>query len=606
MHAGPRYIVISAPSFDGITTLDPATLNPKTANGFDGQFAVPTQNEGRTYVTLDAPVGRFNLRSLLRSASPALVRVKAVTAPNGGTWQLRSASAGEQNATASIPYPAGPVGVDSALVPAWTLTQQWGTVRQAGTTDAIAVTMGGSTGGGPAQIEIEVIELVGNLADLWLAAHAPCDCECASACEQPTITLALDNETYSIAAWECRENLNVTSEVPGAMLTLPLVGAVPTGAEIFISRRRGLWFTVQAAAGEDINGIANGTGGLIFEDSDKGVLLTATVGGWNATDVIPQLAPVDINGAIAVWAGNRIADLVYDEATIVALPSVALIAEGQMFWATNRSPNRSLITLTPSAGDNFDGTVNGEINLPNIGDTVLLIRDGDTGWRTVWSRWDRDQPLATNDDPAVVLLPAGWRGTRSFVLTNAAADVPVTLPTAPPVGCRAHVYRTQAGTVTLDAGAGNLIVGAGASAQTLVHGDANNWAFLEFEGANGAGGNVWSYNCCETTQARPATIPLANNTPVAIGALTRDVTIQQVAANAVGANVTLPAITAADARRVLKVFNSGTQTLFINPAGGNNINGAAAAVELPPGGGTEFQVHSATIWHCNVAAALSP
>ncbi|MFY0540003.1 hypothetical protein [Nannocystis pusilla] len=151
--------MISAETFDGTTPLDPTLLNPKTANG--GSFMpVPTQNEPRTQVTIEGPVGRFNIASLLRSGNnPALIRVRAITDPDGGTWGFRSASATEQ------PESVGPLGIDQLLAPVFDLTQQWGPVHQAGPTDAVFVNMI-RPGGGSGQIEIEVAELNGDLAAL--------------------------------------------------------------------------------------------------------------------------------------------------------------------------------------------------------------------------------------------------------------------------------------------------------------------------------------------------------------------------------------------------------------------------------------------------------
>lgn len=164
MHSQPRYFVISAPTFDGTTPLDPATLAPKGTNPGGGSNPVPSQNEPRTAATLTVPVGRFSIRSLLRDGRiAALVRVRCITPPSPDDfWQLRSAAVGEQ---------VDPPPINQALLPTKPLTQEWSEVFLAGTTDAISVVHDPEAQVNP-QIEIEVSEYSAELASVYLAALA--------------------------------------------------------------------------------------------------------------------------------------------------------------------------------------------------------------------------------------------------------------------------------------------------------------------------------------------------------------------------------------------------------------------------------------------------
>jgi len=166
MHSQPRYFVISAPTFDGTTPLDPTSLAPKSTNPGGGLNPVPTQNEPRTAATLTVPVGRFSIRSLLRDGRlAALVRVRSITPPDPGDfWQLRSAAVGEQ---------VDPPPINQPLLPAKALTQEWSEVFLAGPTDAISVVHNTEVQVNP-QIEIEVSEYAGALATGYMAALAKC------------------------------------------------------------------------------------------------------------------------------------------------------------------------------------------------------------------------------------------------------------------------------------------------------------------------------------------------------------------------------------------------------------------------------------------------
>lgn len=166
MHSQPRYFVIAAPFFDGATPLNPAALEPKEENPGGGLFPIPSQNQPRLSATLLVPVGRFSIRSLLRPGNlAALIRIRCIT-PSGGTWQLRSAAAGEQ---------LDPPPIDQPLEPVRALTQEWSLPVIAGTTDAVVVLYGNESPFGP-QIEIEVSEFSGELAIAFLAAKAKSCC----------------------------------------------------------------------------------------------------------------------------------------------------------------------------------------------------------------------------------------------------------------------------------------------------------------------------------------------------------------------------------------------------------------------------------------------
>ncbi|MFY0540004.1 hypothetical protein [Nannocystis pusilla] len=215
---------------------------------------MPSQNEPRLHVTIDGPIGRFSIASLLRStqlyrpgSSPALVRVRSITPPNDGTWRFRSANATEQ------PETTGPVGIDMPLDPAWNLTQQWGYARQAGPTDAVSVILEPALGDPDPQIEIEVAELSGDLAALWLAAQNPTSA--SSSQDRRYLALTTGNSPLSLTGLTAGTTLvEVNSDDDANVLTMC---AIPTDLSkvLKITNVGANNFTVQSLAGNLFNGV---------------------------------------------------------------------------------------------------------------------------------------------------------------------------------------------------------------------------------------------------------------------------------------------------------------------------------------------------------------
>ena len=207
MHSQPRYFVISAPRFDATTPLDPSALNPKGENPGGGSYPVPSQNQPRIAATLAAPVGRFSIRSLLREGRlAALVRIRCIT-PASGTWQLRSAAAGEQ---------IDPPPIDQPLAPVRPLTQEWSEPVEAGTTDAVVVSYDFE---GPVQpqIEIEVSEFSGELAVAVLAAKSKVCCDGAALTDDaPTQIDVGDTAQVGVATTAARADHEHALPAPGA------------------------------------------------------------------------------------------------------------------------------------------------------------------------------------------------------------------------------------------------------------------------------------------------------------------------------------------------------------------------------------------------------
>jgi hypothetical protein len=588
------------------------TFNGITGETSGGYFPVPTQN-ARSYKS-GTTVGRFGFGVQGRKGiAMALVKVR-VYGPvvAGDRVEIRSGISGETPLGDRDNQPVGTTAdgpVEPLQLPQNQLLEVFDLVNnftdagwhRLGPTDAICVYHAAAPDGDT--VELLIVE--GDESEL--GAIEGCN-DCACDCRVDTLTVLGTSEgTGPIAPWECDISIILEPLIASTAFTLPAAGGMTPGATAFIRRGTGRpWCRVKAAPGETINGVLEPSG-IIFQDDDKGVLFRLTSSGWIANDLIPQLTPQSLFAAtVPVFYGNAVFNL-HPPSNSVSLPSTTQIAQGQMLWLTNRSGRSGITVSVATAGENIDGVADAVIHLPNIGDTVLLLRDGADGWRSVWNRWDRAIQLETTASAALAI--AAYRGTRSYELTAGNANIAVTLPasSAAFVGMRLYAYRTADGTITFDSGVGGRIVGAGLSAQTLVVDGSYNWGFLEFEGVNLAGSGIWSYHCCELTQARPTPITLTNATTVALAALTRDVTIQEVVCNAVGGNVDLPVLSGqANLKRLLKLFNSGTERLTINPTGGATINGAPGGIELPSFGGTEFQPDDLGNWHAIVGATLAP
>jgi hypothetical protein len=591
--------VIAGATFDGVTGETSRRYSP-----------APTQNT-RSFKS-GPTVGRFGFGAQGRKGlGMALVKVR-VYGPiiAGDRVEIRSGISGDTPVGDRDNQPVGttalgPVepgqGPQDALLEVFDLANNFTDARwhRLGPTDAICI----YHQAGPDGDTAELLIVEGDESELGaLECGGACECDCFV----PTVAVSGTHTGRTpIDPWSCDINLVLTPLHAGEMFTLPPAGGMTQGATAFVRRAAGSpWCVVTGGGGDPVNGRASPEG-IVFEDDDRGVLFRLTANGWIASDNIPQLTPQSLAASVVpVFAGDAVFDLDPDTPD-VQLPSTTDIAPGQMLWLTNRSSDRRPITLRLAnpGTENLDGTLSASMNLPNVGDTALLLRDGARGWRSVWNLWDRDRPLQLNVTNPLALT-TGWRGTQSYALSSADPniDISLPLPNVTPVGCRVHAYRTDEGTLTFDAQGANRIVGAGASAQTLVVDGAHDWGFLEFEGTIGGGVGIWSYQCSGTAQARD-TIVLADNSPVPLAALARDVTIVMITCNAVGGTVTLPSINTADRPRVLKLMNNGTEELSIQPAPGCDINGVPAlSITLRPGTGVELQPFSTTRWHAGAGA----
>ena len=583
MHSQPRYFVISAPRFDATTPLDPVALLPKGVNPGGNSFPIPSQNQPRLAATLTVPVGRFSIRSLLRPGNlGALVRVRCITPPEPGAyWQFRSAAVGEQ---------VDPPPIDQVLSPPKALTQEWSEIFLAGTTDAIVVFHNPDVEVNP-QIEIEVSEFAGELATAYLAAKAvPCGCDGASGCVAVNRDEVLgEGESLTLTPWECALHLNVTATDPGTVVTLPLANAMASGAAVLISRRGGAWIRVVAPDG--INGVA-APAGLVFESAAKAVLLQPTANGWSATDVVPDLEPVVITTSpLAPFSGDAVRNIELAASNILVLPTTADIAEGQTLYLTNTSSSEVTIQLADPLTENFDGTIGLEYVLANRGDTLVLKRDGGTGWRTSFNLFGRYARIDTA--PASPLNVPVYRGRRSY-LFNSIFGVNVSLPLFAYVGQQVHVANRGVGLVTVQTNVLQEIIGAGVVNNTIVMQHQNVWGYFEYEGSN-----IWSYHeCCEPSQDRQSINVTAQNTPQSVAALSRDVTIIAVTSDANTNELVLPTLAGYPdgASKVLKIANISTAfAITLKATLGQTINGAPTFV-LAPGAGVELQAFSATLW----------
>lgn len=580
-------------TFDGTTA--------ETSLGYSPQ---PTAN-GRAFKS-GATVGRFGFGVQARKGiSSALCKVRVYGAVIAGDRvEIRS---GLEGITPVGDRDYQPVGTAAAGPAEPGLEQQdvllevfdlhnnftaagW---HRLGPTDAICVYHEASGDGDT--VEILIVE--GDEAELAALEAGPGP-GCSGDCLVQTVTVL---GPAAIEPWECDLSVILLPRSAGNVFTLPPAAGMIQGATMFARREAGTpWCIVVGAGGETVNGRVDPEG-VVFQDDDKGVLFRLTSAGWVANDIIPQLTPVEAApGDLPAFAGNAVFDLGQGAYT---LPSTALIAEGQMVWLTNREANglASVISLSDPATENFNGDANESINLTNQGDTVLLVRDGGSGWRSVWNRWDRDYALTLYPENPVQLT-SDWRGTRTYLLNSNDPDVIVELPLTPLVGMRAHVCRDAEGTITFDAGAGNNIVRLGTQGQTLTVEGYNNWSFLEYEGFG-----IWSYRASGgNSQARGAMV-ITDAVAVPLQPLGRDVTILNIECNFALGNVTLPSIDAIDVYRTLKIINSGTEALLVNPALGTTLNGIAGAVVTVPadGGGVELQPYNTAIWHVSVGATIA-
>lgn len=585
MHSPPRYFVISAPRFDATTPLNPADLIPKGTNPGGGSYPVPTQNQPRVATTLTAPVGRFSIQSLLRAGNTAaLVRVRCITPPEPGAyWQLRSAAAGEQT---------DPPPINQILAPSKALTQEWSAPVCAGTTDAIVIFHAPDTVIANPQIEIEVTEFAGDVAAAYLAAKAQC-CSGESCVAANRDEVLGSEESLTLTPWECVLHLNVTAADAGTQVTLPLANVMASGASVLISRRGGAWFRVVAADG--INGVVS-PDGVIFESGAKAVLLQPTATGWSATDVIPDLAPVVVTTSpLGAFSGDAVRNIELIAGAVLVPPSTDLIAEGQTLYLTNTSTSEVTVRLSDPVTENFDGLIGLEYVLANRGDTLVLKRDGATGWRTSYNLFGRDARM--DSAPANPLALPGYRGRRSYRF-DSLAQVDITLPgnAVAYVGQQFHVSNANAGAIVVTAAAAQFIVGRGdvtATSVSLTRRDT--WGYFEYEGSG-----IWSFQeCCDDTQDRLTRDVTTQNSPLAVPALVSDVTIVAVTSDANTNELTLPTLAGYPDgdHQVLKIVNVGTTfSITLTPAVlGQTINSLSSYV-LPAGEGVELQAFSATQW----------
>lgn len=577
MHSQPRYFVISAPRFDATTPLDPVALLPKGVNPGGNSFPIPSQNQPRLSATLTAPVGRFSIRSLLRPGNlGALVRVRCITPPEPGAyWQFRSAAVGEQ---------VDPPPIDQVLSPPKALTQEWSEIFLAGTTDAIVVFHNPDVQVNP-QIEIEVSEFSGELATAYLAAKAePCGCDATCTAANRDEVLGAE-QSLTLTPWECLLHLNVTATDPGTVVTLPLANAMASGAAVLISRRGGAWIRVVAPDG--INGVA-APAGLVFESAAKAVLLQPTATGWSATDVVPDLEPVIVAASpLAPFSGDAVRNIELPASNVLVLPATGAIAEGQTLYLTNTSSSEVTVQLAAPLTENFDGIVGLEYVLANRGDTLVLKRDGGTGWRTSYNLFGRYARIDTAPD-SPLNVPA-YRGRRSYRFDD--VDVSINLPTDAFVGQQVHLVNVS-GDLTIQTSAPQIIVGAGVNSNIVLMQHPNVWGYFEYEGSN-----IWSYHeCCEPSQDRQSLAVTEQNTPQDISAPSRDVTIYAVKSTAVTNEIRLPPINyPGDANKVLKLVNIGQFSVQVTASPGTLINGVPTVI-LNPTMGIELQAWDSALW----------
>ena len=469
-----RYFVLQAARFDALTPLDPTILAPKTANGFGATPAmpVPSQNEPRLSATVAGLLGRFSWRSLLRGAGgvgtdppggniAALVRVRCVTPPSPGDYlEQRSASASEQVA---------PPGMDQALTPQIPLTQQWSAPMVFDPTDALAVRHI-SANEGPAQIVIEVAEFSGELYNLWVTQQGCCDCAgeidcCGEETRDVSIT-ELDIGGVQLAPSAKSLTVNVTSEIPGGIVLLPLVGISIPGARIFVRRAPGSqWFRVAAAAG--INGFV-APDGILLDSDGEGVYFELTNGsGYTGNKAHRDLEPVPVTVSIAPWSGTAVRAIQISQDGNVMLPPAETVAEGQDIILTKERDGQggnAEAVLIPFTGEAIDSEVNKNIVSTNVGDTVVLTRDGATppGWRSRDNLFGRVSRIVDTANVPVFVIGVAYRGVVAFRSNTGGQSISLPLSAVAPIGYTARIFSTHALGGSVAAPDGTLI-GLGAS-----------------------------------------------------------------------------------------------------------------------------------------------
>ncbi|PCC66472.1 hypothetical protein [Nannocystis exedens] len=549
-------------------------------------------------------VGRFGIGALGRNGyDPALVRARLVGTPQpGDELQVRSGVSGLAAPFAALPggdqsrvsQPNTPATTlapqDAPLIVGQPLTNQWGHWLQLGPTDALAV-FHIPAGGAADTVEIEVVEGPSEL----LAAIFCCRGCGGGDCEAVNLDLEVSDETpeTQIAAWACDLHVNATVATPGALLILPPIAGMATGASVLISRRGGTWFKVVSPDG--VNGVTS-PDGVVFDNDAMAVLFEPTADGWSASDRIQDLAPQPLPGAatdIPAAAGVHIFQVSPNDGDI-ALPPTAEVAPGQVYLVAQQGDRPLRINLADPLSEDINGVLGAHVRLTNRGDQAVFLRDGEAGWRLTWNLYGRYAALDTVSADEV--FGQGWPGTLSRRYDQVAALIGVTLPDPsaplpPKVGTRLHAFRSEPGVIAF-AAPNAEIIGKGAPTSILAVGGADVWHFLEYEG-----NNVWSYSSSAPSQERRSVSVTDANTPQTLAALTHDVTIVSVSSNNDANVVVLPPLPT-DLAKILRVVNIGPEDFVLTAAVGQAMNGTATTTILSPNQGVTLQPNTATtFWH---------
>lgn len=303
---------------------------------------------------------------------------------------------------------------------------------------------------------------------VWLASEAPITTDL-------TATNAVADNTVALPAATGTTLVNVTFTARG-ILSLPATANVALGVEYLIQRvTDNAGFSPSRvrintqAVGDTLNGLANGF--AILGNPGAVIRLRRVPGGWvevsDRQSTPMQVITATVDSTLdSGWIGLKAILGTQVAAQVLTLPAAALVNPGCEFIITYpiAAPALGAGSLTINAGVvNIigGGFINTAATL-GYNETATLVFDG-TQWLMV-----RSAPTVRSLTEAVDrVMVERWNGLRIFRCTQAGAQT-MTLPSplTCPIGMEAQFVCLGAGGLTVNGGAANSIVSAGALAAT--------------------------------------------------------------------------------------------------------------------------------------------
>lgn len=250
-----------------------------------------------------------------------------------------------------------------------------------------------------------------------------------------TRTVAADTV---LAPWVGTLFVQASSAAAGGTVELPPLADVAMGAVCVIFRDGGRWFQVSAAAGEEIDGVAES---VVFHEDNLGVVFQKSGVGWTSTKTAQDSVPVDVNNTAVLVVPTQQRTLVRWEAgtgNTLTLPAFGDVALGQEFEIVAGRTTAGDDNIIPAPSDLIDGVEDKQVAVGTYGDTVL-VRRVDDGWVSVTNAMLGQ----IEEDIAGPTALTAWTGQRIVHFTPAAPGDLLTLPALSSVrpGSRLAVIR---------------------------------------------------------------------------------------------------------------------------------------------------------------------